>query len=104
MQRNLIGKKSHFLARAQFLATSDTHLTYITIDRRDDRNQKMAKEIERINPKPQGYRVTCVHPAWRAFITLCESIQFGEIEKLNIQDGLPSMAEGVRKKTKFNKN
>ena len=64
----------------------------------------MAKEFARENSRPQGYRITCIHPAWRAFITLCESIRYGEIEKLNIQDGLPHMAEEVRKKTKFNKN
>jgi len=64
----------------------------------------MAKEINRINARPHGYRITYLPPAWRAFITLCESIQYGEIEKLNIQDGLPSLAEEVRKKTKFNKN
>jgi hypothetical protein len=64
----------------------------------------MAKEINRINSRPQGYRITCLPPAWRAFITLCESIQYGEIEKLSIQDGLPCLAEEVRKKTKFNKN
>ncbi len=62
----------------------------------------MAKEIARENPRPQGYRITCIHPTWRAFITLCDSIRYGEIEKLNIQDGLPHMAEEVRKKTKFN--
>jgi hypothetical protein len=61
----------------------------------------MAKEINKINSRPNGYRITCIHPAWCAFITLCESIQYGEIEKLSIQDGLPHQAEGVRKKTKF---
>ncbi len=64
----------------------------------------MAKESNRINSSPYGYRITCLPPAWRAFITLCESIQYGEIEKLSIQDGLPYLAEEVRKKTKFNKN
>jgi hypothetical protein len=64
----------------------------------------MAKEINRISSRSQGYRITCMHPAWRAFIRLCESIQYGEIEKLNIKDGLPHMAEEVRKKTKFNAN
>jgi hypothetical protein len=64
----------------------------------------MAKEIDRINSRAQGHRITCIHPAWRAFITLCESIGYGEIEKLNIQNGLPYMAEEVRKKTKFNRN
>jgi len=64
----------------------------------------MAKEIDRINSIPHGYRITCLPPAWRTFITLCENIQYGEIEKLSIQEGLPCLAEQVRKKTKFNKN
>lgn len=64
----------------------------------------MAKELNRINLMPQGYRITYLPPAWRSFITLCVSIKYGEIEKLSIQDGLPYQAEEVRKKTKFNKN
>jgi SET domain-containing protein len=64
----------------------------------------MAKEINRLNSSHHGYRITCLPPAWHAFITLCESIKYGEIEKLSIQDGLPCLAEEVRKKTKFNKN
>jgi len=64
----------------------------------------MAKEINRLESKARGYKITCIHPAWRAFIALCESIKFGEIEKLIIHDGLPHQAEEVRKKTKFNTN
>jgi hypothetical protein len=64
----------------------------------------MAKRIDGIDFKSDKYRITCIHPAWRAFITLCESIRFGEIEKLSIKDGLPFLAEEVRKKTKFKKN
>jgi len=64
----------------------------------------MAKELDRMNSRSDKSRITCIHPAWRAFITLCESIQFGEIEKLSIRDGLPFLAEEVRKKTKFNRN
>ena len=64
----------------------------------------MAKELNRFNSKPHGYRSTSLSPAWLAFITLCESIQYGEIEKLSIQDGLPYKAEEVRKKTKFNRS
>ena len=64
----------------------------------------MAKEIDRMNSKPDKYRITCIHPTWRAFIALCESIRYGEIEKLSIKDGLPFLAEEVRKKTKFNRN
>lgn len=64
----------------------------------------MAHEADKLNPRPYRYQITQIHPAWRAFITLCESIKFGEIEKLVIQDGLPHQAEEVRKKTKFNAN
>ncbi len=64
----------------------------------------MAKEINRIETGPRGCKITCIHPAWRAFITLCETIQYGEIEKLSIEDGLPCLAKEVRKKTKFNSN
>jgi hypothetical protein len=64
----------------------------------------MAKEIDKLNQVPHGSRITYLPPAWRAFIALCEKIQYGEIEKLSIQDGLPCLAEQVRKKTKFNRN
>lgn len=42
-----------------------------------------------------------IHPAWYSFIKYCESLRFGEIEKLKIQDGLPVMAEEVRNKVEF---
>jgi hypothetical protein len=42
-----------------------------------------------------------LHPAWRAFISLCAELQHGEIEILKIQDGLPVLAEVIRKKVKF---
>lgn len=42
-----------------------------------------------------------IHPAWRAFIDYCTDLQYGEIELLKIQDGLPVLAEVVRKKIKF---
>jgi hypothetical protein len=41
------------------------------------------------------------HPAWRAFIRYCAELQHGEIELLKIQDGLPMLAEAVKKKVKF---
>ena len=41
------------------------------------------------------------HPSWRAFIRYCEELQYGEIEVLKIQDGLPVLAEVVKKKVKF---
>ena len=42
-----------------------------------------------------------LHPSWRAFIRYCAELQHGEIEVLKIQDGLPVLAEVVKKKVKF---
>jgi hypothetical protein len=42
-----------------------------------------------------------VQPAWLAFIRYCVELQYGEIELLKIQDGVPVLAEVVRKKIKF---
>lgn len=42
-----------------------------------------------------------VHPRWYSFIKYCEAIQNGEIEKLKIQNGLPILAEEVKRKIQF---
>ncbi len=42
-----------------------------------------------------------LHPAWRAFLRFCGDLKHGEIERLRIQDGLPVLAEVVKKKVKF---
>jgi hypothetical protein len=42
-----------------------------------------------------------LHPAWRAFLRFCSELQHGEIERLRIQDGVPVLAEVVKKKVKF---
>jgi hypothetical protein len=42
-----------------------------------------------------------LHPAWSSFLRYCEELQFGEIERLKIQEGLPVMAELTTKKVKF---
>lgn len=42
-----------------------------------------------------------LHPAWHEFIRYCTELRYGEIERLSIQDGLPVLAEIVRKKVKF---
>ncbi len=42
-----------------------------------------------------------LHPAWRTFLHFCGELQHGEIERLKIQDGLPVLAEVVKKKVKF---
>jgi hypothetical protein len=46
-------------------------------------------------------RLIHIHPAWYSFIRYCQSLRYGEIEKLKIQDGLPMMAEKVKSKIKF---
>lgn len=60
----------------------------------DLKNEKNDENMEKINPFP-------VHPAWRSFIEFCKSLRYGEIAKLKIHDGLPALAEEVRKKTTF---
>ena len=44
---------------------------------------------------------TPLHPAWRAFIDYCTELDHAEIETLKIQNGLPVLAEVIRKKVKF---
>lgn len=45
--------------------------------------------------------VESLHPAWREFIRCCHELRHGEIERLSIQDGLPVLAEVVKKKIRF---
>lgn len=42
-----------------------------------------------------------LHPAWSALIRYCTELQFGELEKVKIQDGLPMMVEVTTRKVKF---
>jgi hypothetical protein len=42
-----------------------------------------------------------VHPAWLQLIRYCADLGHGEIEKLKIQDGLPTAAEVTTRKIKF---
>jgi hypothetical protein len=42
-----------------------------------------------------------IHPAWLCFIDYCSSVKSGEIEMLKIQNGLPIMAEEVKKNVRF---
>ena len=51
------------------------------------------------NQKPVADK--SIHPAWLALIHYCRELQHGEIEVLKIQDGVPVLAEVVRKKIKF---
>jgi hypothetical protein len=52
-----------------------------------------------MNPKAEP---PPLHPAWAELIRFCRELKHGEIENLKIQDGLPQMAEVVRKKVRFN--
>ena len=61
----------------------------------------MQKQIYRLNGDIKKCRYVQVHPTWHAFIKLCESLEYGEIERLKIQDGLPMLAEEVKKKVRF---
>ena len=57
-----------------------------------------ATRILALRPEvPEG----AIDPAWLRFIRLCRELRYGEIEKLVIQDGLPVLAETVKKKVKF---
>lgn len=42
-----------------------------------------------------------LHPAWNDFIRYCEKLQFGDLEKVKIQNGLPIMVEVTTHKMKF---
>ena len=42
-----------------------------------------------------------LHPAWREFIDYCTALDHAEIETLKIQNGLPVLAEVIKKKVKF---
>ncbi|MBN1273136.1 MAG: hypothetical protein JXB26_12775 [Candidatus Aminicenantes bacterium] len=61
----------------------------------------MPGEIKTILPAFPQTRHVHLHPAWYSFIRYCETIGFGEIGKLKIQDGLPMIAEEVKRKIKF---
>jgi hypothetical protein len=65
---------------------------------------------ERYNvPEPRRNGVTpcsselegTLHPAWRAFVSYCQQMGHGEIERLKIQDGIPVLVEVARQKIKF---
>ncbi|MBN1273385.1 MAG: hypothetical protein JXB26_14045 [Candidatus Aminicenantes bacterium] len=45
-----------------------------------------------------------VHPHWETFIEYCRKLNSGEIERLKIKNGLPLLAEEVKKSVMFNMN
>ena len=53
-------------------------------------------------PRKQDHTMGDVlHPAWAEFMRYCRELQFGELEKLKIQNGVPMMAELATRKIKF---
>lgn len=61
----------------------------------------MPSQISREDYDYSQHRLIRIHPVWYSFINYCETLKYGEIEKLKIQDGLPMLAEVVKKKIKF---
>jgi len=56
----------------------------------------------RIDSKPDRQAAEeALHPAWRELRKLCESMGYGEIERLKIHDGVPVLAEITRQKVKL---
>ena len=55
----------------------------------------------RRDPAPRASTVMEVPAAWVEFIRYCREIGYGEIERLQIHDGLPVSAESVKKKVRF---
>lgn len=65
------------------------------------KGRKMANGFHSLNEDVIKGRLIRIHPVWYSFIKYCETLGYGEIEKLKIQDGLPLIAEEVKKKIKF---
>jgi len=64
----------------------------------------MHSEVKKSEERISNFRTVSLHANWCDFITLCERLDFGEIENLKIQNGLPMVAEVVKKKINFSKN
>lgn len=61
----------------------------------------MTPDVDRLSEEFLRMKYVPLHPVWLSFIRYCLELKFGEIEKLKIQDGLPMLAEEVRRKIKF---
>ena len=72
-----------------------------------DHKERVMPMTENKEDQPTGEGLasgpTLLHPIWSCFIKYCEALGFGEIERLKIQNGLPMIAEEVRKKVNFAK-
>jgi hypothetical protein len=68
-------------------------------------SSKQVKIMNRNNSdtgkKSEAHKLLHIHPIWYSFIKYCEALEYGEIDKLKIQNGLPVSAERSLKKTKF---
>jgi hypothetical protein len=49
----------------------------------------------------QGRPPASLHPFWEALIRYCADMQFGELEKVRIQNGLPTAVEVIRTKVRL---
>ena len=63
----------------------------------------MFREVKKSEEKLSNFKSVYLHANWRDFITLCEKLGFGEISNIKIQNGLPMVAEVVKKKISFSK-
>jgi len=53
------------------------------------------------NDEHNGKVVQPIPEEWARLIKFCQQLGHGELEKLNIQDGVPMIADIVREKVKF---
>ena len=63
----------------------------------------MQSEVKKSKERVNNIRSLRLHANWCDFIELCEKLGFGEIENLKIQNGVPVVAEVVKKKINFSK-
>jgi hypothetical protein len=56
---------------------------------------------ERIDCRKPVGREPAISSQWIEFVQFCKNLGFGRIEKLEIQNGQPMMAEVVTTKVKF---
>lgn len=65
------------------------------------RRDFISSQSDREDYESNHFRLIRIHPVWYSFIKYCETLKYGDIEKLKIQDGLPMIAEEVKRKIKF---
>lgn len=65
------------------------------------RKDLMYEELKSLDNELRKYRLIHIHPVWYSFIMYCESLKYGEIKKIKIQDGVPVFAEEAKRKIKF---